>query len=175
MSQSPAGDTDKRPRSGAEALQGWLDRVETGLLSLLFAAMVVVGLIQILLRNFAGTSLPWADGLLRALVLWTAMLGAVMAAGRLRHIRIDLIDHILPPGWLRVADTLALSISAAVCFFLCWHSLTVVELEFQFAVDAFLGVPGWVVQFIVPAAFVLIGARFLGHAIARAAGGERPR
>lgn len=167
-------DQRQRPPSDLERLQRLLDGLETGLLTLLFAAMVGVGLAQIGLRNFAGTSLPWADGLLRALVLWSAMLGAVMAAGRLRHIRIDLIDYFLPERWLRWTDTLALAISAAVCFFLCWHSLTVLELEFQYAVEAFLGIPTWAVQFIVPAAFVLIGARFLAHAVNRAAGARRP-
>ena len=68
----------------------WLERVENGLIAVLVLAMVLLAGAQILLRNLFGTGIEWADPLLRALVLWTAMLGALAAARDDKHIGLDL-------------------------------------------------------------------------------------
>ncbi|HSH27222.1 MAG TPA: TRAP transporter small permease [Wenzhouxiangella sp.] len=135
--------------------------LEAGTLTILFLALVILGLAQIGFRNLAGTALPWADGAMRAIVLWLAMLGSVVATGRLRHIRIDLIEHWLPVAavvWLRRAIFAA---TALICLTLTWTSLDIVVLEYEFQARAFLNVPNWVVQLIVPVGFGMMTARFL--------------
>lgn len=134
--------------------------IENGLLTVLFLSLVILGLAQILLRNLAGMPLPWADGAMRALVLWLTMVGAVVGAGRLRHIRIDLVENWLSPVprvWLRRFAFLSTSI---ICVGLTWYSLHVVSLEYEFNQTAFLDVPTWVVQAIVPVGFGIMAARF---------------
>lgn len=135
--------------------------LEAGTLTVLFLALVILGLAQIGFRNLAGTALPWADGAMRAIVLWLAMLGSVVATGRLRHIRIDLIEHWLPDAavaWLRRT---IFGATALICLALTWTSLDIVALEYEFQARAFLNVPNWVVQFIVPVGFGMMTARFL--------------
>lgn len=134
--------------------------LEAGILTVLFLALVTLGMTQIGMRNLAGTSLPWADGAMRALVIWLTMVGAVVAAGQLRHIRIDLVENWLAPparAWLRRFAFLA---TALVCLLLTWNSLMIVALEYEFSQTAFLDVPVWVVQLIIPIGFGIMGARF---------------
>ena len=50
-----------------------LRQLEVAVLAILFGLMVVLGLAQIVLRNFAGVSPVWLEPALRALVLWTAL------------------------------------------------------------------------------------------------------
>lgn len=148
--------------------------VEAGALTILFLALVVLGLTQIGMRNFAGIALPWADGAMRALVLWLTMVGGVVGAGRLRHIRIDLIESVLSTTalvWLRRLVFLG---TAAICLTMTWFSLDIVVLEYEFDQSAFLNVPVWVVQMIIPVGFAIMGARFAAWGVIPPAGPLQP-
>lgn len=144
--------------------------LESGVLTALFLALVVLGLAQIGMRNIADMALPWADGAMRAIVLWLAMVGGMVASGRLRHIRIDLVERWLPPRPLSVLRRLVFATTALVCLALTRTSLKIVALEFEFQATAFLGVPNWVVQSIIPIGFGIMAARFLAHAVMSVAG-----
>lgn len=151
--------------NGSDSAVRVIRNIEAGLLTVLFLALVVLGLAQIGFRNLAGISLPWADGAMRAIVLWLAMIGGVVATGRLRHIRIDLVERWLPPVgviWLR---RVIFAATALVCLVLTWTSLDIVVLEYEFQAVAFLDVPNWLVQAIVPIGFGLMAARFLAWAV----------
>lgn len=136
-----------------------------GLLAAMFGLMVVLGLIQIGLRNFAGESPVWIDPALRALVLWTTMIASVMAAGELRHIRIDVLERVLPQPARMIVQRLVLAFTALVSFYLGWLAWKWVHFEMPFGGTAFLEIPVWVIQFIVPVAFVLMGSRFISVAV----------
>jgi len=136
-----------------------LRRLESLLLTLLLLGLMGVGLTQIVMRNL-GIALPWADGVMRSMVLWLAMVAGVMAAGQLRHIRINLIEHWLPTAWVGWVNRLAYLIAAAVCFVMSWFGMEMVAIEASFGAVAFFNVPVWVVQMIVPIGFALMGLRF---------------
>lgn len=138
---------------------------EVTLLAIMFSLMVLLGLTQIGLRNFAGISPVWIDPALRALVLWTAMIAAVMAAGELRHIRIDVLERMLPQPARMIVQRLVLGLTALVSFYLGWLAWEWMRFEMPFGGTAFLEIPSWVIQFIVPVAFVLMGSRFISAAI----------
>jgi TRAP-type C4-dicarboxylate transport system permease small subunit len=141
-----------------------LRRLESLILVTLLLGLMGMGMLQIVLRNL-GVALPWADGLMRAMVLWLAMVAGVMAAGQMRHIRINLIEHWLGDPWQSMLTRLACLITAAVCAVMAWYGLEMVGIEASFGATAFLNVPTWVVQFIVPLGFTLMGLRFLGVAL----------
>lgn len=156
-------------RDSEFADKGVLERIlrnlEQGLLTTLLLALVGLGLAQIGMRNLGGSALPWADGAMRAIVLWLTMVGAVVATGRLRHIRIDVVEQFLPASvlpWLRRVVFVA---TALVCLAMTWASLSIVALEYEFRALAFLNVPTWVVQAIVPVGFGIMAARFLAWAV----------
>lgn len=154
-------DHDKDQDPAARSIR-W---IESGILTILFLALVALGLAQIGFRSFAGMPLPWADGAMRAVVLWLAMLGGVVATGRLRHIRIDVLERRLPTLaviWLRRAVFAA---TALICLALTWTSLDIVALEYEFKAVAFLNVPEWMVQVIVPLGFGMMAARFMALAV----------
>jgi len=149
----------ERGASG-EGLFRALHHLETGLMALLMVSMVVVAFGQIVLRNLFDFSFLWADPFLRHLVLWTGMLGAAMATRDGRHIKIDVLSQLLPPRGRLVLNTLTNLFSASVCGVLVYAAYKFVRDEFQFGGEAFLSIPGWIVQLILPAAFVLITIRF---------------
>jgi TRAP-type C4-dicarboxylate transport system permease small subunit len=161
----PNADPVREPFAATRA-HGWVRRIEIGLLTVIFVAVVVIGLTQIGLRNFADSSLVWADAAMRAGVLWITMLAAVLAAGQARHIKIDVLLHRLPDRvrpWVQRAMWL---LTALVCVTMAAASIGLIRLELTMNDIAFLGIPRWVVLIIIPIGFTLMGWRFMRHALA---------
>ena len=136
-------------------------KFEFVLLSILFLAVVGIGLVQIGARNFADTSLPWADPAMRAAVLWITMLAGVLAAGSAQHIRIDALLSHIPTAVRPWLDRVVLAATALICVTLAAASVAVVRLEFELGDLAFGGVPRWMVLAIIPVGFGLMGWRFM--------------
>lgn len=142
-----------------------LGRLEEGLLALLLIVMIGLAIAQILLRNLFESGIPWGDDAVRTLVLWVAMVGSMVAAGRGQHIRIDALVRYLPEalrgGLARLVD---LS-TALVCGALARYGWEFAALEYTDGLLAFAAVPSWVVVAIIPCAFAVIGLRYALHAV----------
>ena len=78
-------ETETAPSSSRRILAGII-KLEEALLSILLTAMIVLACYQIGLRWFTSGGLPWIDPLLRYLVLWSGLLGAVLATAKDNHI-----------------------------------------------------------------------------------------
>ncbi len=156
----------ERPTPGLfERIERAMDQFMTGALTLLLLGLILLGLTQIVLRNLVGMSLPWADGAMRAMVLWLAMIAATVGAARLKHIRIDVAQRWIPARFLGGLHRLLMLATAVVCLIMAWFSLRLVALEYEFQAMAFASVPSWMVVLIVPIGFVLMASRFLAHAV----------
>jgi TRAP-type C4-dicarboxylate transport system permease small subunit len=70
-----------------------LRRIEDLLLAVLVLILVVLAGGQIVLRDFFHTGISWADPLMRQLVLWTGMLGALAAVRDEKHIALDVLQR----------------------------------------------------------------------------------
>lgn len=138
-----------------------LHRAEDLVLALALTALVLLAAAQIVLRMVFDTGLIWLDPLLRSLVLWVAMLGAMIAARESRHIGLDLVGRLLPPLPLRLVRVLTYGFAAAICAVLAWHALRMVLDERQFGGTAFASVPAWLVQAILPLALAVIALRLV--------------
>ena len=57
--------------------------------------MIVMAFSQVVLRNFFHTSIEWGDVFLRHMVLGIGFLGAVIAAGERRHLKIEFISKLV--------------------------------------------------------------------------------
>jgi TRAP-type C4-dicarboxylate transport system permease small subunit len=123
--------------------------------------MILLAATQIVLRNILGAGLAWADPLLRALVLWVGMLGALAASRGDRHISIDALSRLLPERTQQVAAALAALFTASVCGLLAYHSARLVLLDYESGGAAFSAVPMWLVELCLPYAFGLIAVRYL--------------
>ncbi len=60
-------------------------------------SMVLLGFIQVVIRNLFHTGIPWAEVVLRHLVLWVGMLGGILASRSGRQIGIDLFQRFATP------------------------------------------------------------------------------
>jgi len=143
---------------------------ESGFLAVLLAAMILFSFLQIVLRNVANSSLIWVDPFLRHLVLWVGFLGATLATRVGRHINVDALSRFLPARILRVARTVTHLLATLVCLLLSNACIKLVREEAEFASSGFLDIPVWALQAIMPLALLVMGSRFLGHAIASARG-----
>lgn len=138
----------------------WLHRIETGVLVTLVAALVFFAALQIVLRQFFETSLQWADPLMRNLVLWTAMLGAMAAAQDDKHLRVDALERLVTGVTLRIVRFATRGFAAAIAFIFAWQSARFVGFERADGQIAFLGVARWMCELIMPFGFAVIGLRF---------------
>jgi TRAP-type C4-dicarboxylate transport system permease small subunit len=144
--------------------------LEGALLALLLGTMIALSFLQIVLRNVANSGLIWIDPLLRHLVLWIGFLGAMFSTRVGRHINIDALSRLMPRSLLRVVRVTTNLMAAFVCLLLSNASLKLVRDEATFGGTGFLGIPVWVLQIVMPIATLVMGSRFLGHAVAAARG-----
>lgn len=149
--------------SGARGAARWLDRIENGLIAVLVLAMVVLAGAQIVLRNFFDTGLAWADPLLRAMVLWAAMLGALAAARDDKHIGLDVLAHFVHGKVRRAIQALTLLFAAAIAGSMAWYGWGLVLLDFGGS-GTIAGIPNWMIEAIIPVGFGLLALRFVVHA-----------
>lgn len=135
--------------------------IENGLLILLLAIMVSLAGAQIVFRNLLDVSILGVDQLLRLLVLWVAMLGAVAASREAKHIGVDVISRWLPARTRAGVRVLTDLFTITVCVLLAWHAMRFVESERLSNEMAFGALPVWMAQIILPVAFSLIALRYL--------------
>lgn len=125
------------------------------------ALLVLMAVVQIGLRTLFDSGVLWLEPSLRILVLWIAMLGAMVAAREARHIGLDLASQVLPASLLRATRLLAFAFAGAVSAVVAWHSLRMVLDEYALQATAFGALPVWLAQAILPLAFAVIALRLL--------------
>ena len=152
------------PPEYASGLVGVVHRVEDIFLALLLGAMILLAPLQIFLRNFFDEGVTWGDPLLRVLVLWVGLLGAVSASRGDRHIGIDVFSRFVGDRFrllLRVATSV---FTVVVCALVAWYSGQFVAIEREYESVAFSGMPAWILQVVIPFAFSVMGLRYLAYA-----------
>lgn len=144
-----------------------LRHIENGLLSALVLLLVVLAGGQILLRDLFHTGLSFADPLMRQLVLWTGMLGALAAVRDDKHIALDVLQRFLQPRAQKATRILTLGFAAVVCAMLAYYCYAMVQVDFGGATPSPLaGLPAWTAELILPAGFGLMALRFVLRAFA---------
>jgi TRAP-type C4-dicarboxylate transport system permease small subunit len=136
-----------------------LDTVEEKLLSLLLAAMIILACLQIFLRTVYSGGLLWIDPLLRYLVLWSGLLGAVTATAQGKHIALDIFSSRIPPAlapWFSLLTQLFSSLAAAG---LAWAGWLFLAGEIKAGGEGPLALPLWFWNSIFPLAFSLIACK----------------
>jgi len=151
----------------------WLHRLEDCVLVLLLLAMILLAGYDILARSIFGGGVSWIPPLLRVMVLWIGLLGALLATRSREHISIDLISRLGGPTLNRIASTITLLFAAVVCGLVGWFSGQYVQLAFEYQDIAFADIPAWPLQLIIPFTFGLMGLRFFIQGIAAATGKEQ--
>lgn len=138
-----------------------LHGLESGLLITVLGVMILVAFAKIVLPRAFGLSMYWADPLLRHLVLWVGLLGAMVAARTKNHIAVDVINHVLPPRLKNLVQALVGLFVAGVCTFMVLAARRFILDEYEYEMMAFDNIPAWVMELIIPLAFAVIGLRYL--------------
>ena len=150
---------------GQGRVLGLLHRLEDALLALILGLLVLLAPLQILLRNVFDTGISWGDPLLRVLVLWVAMLGALAATRGRRQISIDLLSHVGGERLRSGVGVVTSLFTALVCAIVAHHSARFVASEMEYAATAFAGVPAWICEIVIPVVFGLIALRYALYCI----------
>ena len=137
-----------------------LAKMEGWSLILILFVMMCVAFLQVVLRNFFQTALPWGDGLTRALVLWAGFIGASLAVREGRYLSMDLLTRYLGERWKRRTRLVVYLYSSVVCFWLGFAGLTFVRSECAARTMTSMGLPNWLVAGIIPLTFFFICFRF---------------
>jgi len=139
-------------------------KIEDGVLMLILVSMVFLAFLQIVLRNVFGIGLIWVEPLVRQMLLWIALAGAMVATRDHNHITVDAVSRFLPPGRIKFASGLLCDTFAAiVCGLLTYSTFLVFHREFQ---DPLLGnimpgLPYWASLLALPIAFGVMTLRFV--------------
>ena len=136
---------------------------ENTALVLLLGTMIGVAVFQIVNRQLLGGmfAMGWADELVKLIVLWLAMVGSVAACRDNKHIRIDLITHVLSGPVVTWAKILVDVFAATVSGVIGWHSWRLIREEMSWGDLIFGELPLWAFHAIVPVAFFLLTYHFL--------------
>ncbi|MEJ2657272.1 MAG: TRAP transporter small permease [Desulfobacterales bacterium] len=152
---------DQPRKSFFERSRNIIYRVEDSILVGLLLLMIVMAVLQILLRNLFGTGIVWSDVLVRILVLWVGLLGAMVASRKGNHINIDIMDRYLSGRAKTVTRFFVEFFTALICFIVAYYSLRFVQMEFSVGGKAFAKIPAWLCESIIPIGFMVMALRYV--------------
>ena len=147
-------------KSFLERSQMIIYRVEDSILVGLLLSMIIMVVLQIVLRNFFGAGIVWSEVLVRVLVLWVGLMGAMVASRQGNHINIDIMDRFLSGRAKIVVKFIVELFTALICLVVAYYSLLFVQMEFADGGESFAKVPAWLCEAIIPFAFMVISLRY---------------
>ena len=130
---------------------------------LTLVGMILLSFLQIVLRNVFDVGLIWIEPLLRQMLLWVSLLGAMVATRNHNHITIDAVARFVPEGRFRHAAGLFADLFAlAVCGLLAYATFSVFQMEYSDPQGGNIvpGLPFWASLATMPAAFGIMTLRF---------------
>jgi len=134
--------------------------LEDAVLVSILTGMILLAASQIFLRNVFNVGFIWTDELLRMLVLWIALAGAVAASRADKQINIAVLDRLLPDKLAAISKIVIHAFAAAVCGVVTVVSVQFVHSSYAYG-DVLLGqVPAWLLQLVLPLGFALITWRY---------------
>ena len=139
---------------------GFIQRIEEAMLVLLLSSMIGIAAVQVVMRNFFDSGLYWGDSAVRVMVLWLAMLGAMVASRHDQHIRIDIASRFLPEQLKPYVDRLVSLFTCCILVIFAWYSLEFVLIEYEFETPAFGVVPAWICEAIMPFGSTVMAVRY---------------
>jgi len=153
--------SQKPRKSFLERAQMILYRVEDSILVGLLMLMITLAVLQIFLRNLFETGIVWSDVLVRILVLWVGLAGAMVASRKGNHINIDIMERFLSERAKIVVNFVVELFTAFICAMVAYYSIQFVHMELVDGGMAFAKVPVWLCEAIIPFAFVVIAIRYV--------------
>ena len=115
----------------------------------LLASYFVLVLLQVFFRYVLNESLFWAEEVVRGAMLWGVMLSSALVAAARGHIRVEVLELMLPPRGRRVVIWMANVLTLAFSLILLWAGIQFVERTW-FQQSPVLDLPKWTVYLAIP-------------------------
>lgn len=128
------------------------------------ATMIILGFLQIILRNFFDSGFAWADIVVRSLVMWVGFSGAVIATSSGHHIAIGALVRFLPEKFKVFIHIVISLIVSIISFALAYSAVRFILFEIESGSVLYGKIPLWVSELIIPMTFIFLGIQFFFHA-----------
>lgn len=139
--------------------------LEYYLIILLFSVLIVVCFLQVLFRFVFNLPLAWTEELSRYVFIILIYCGASAAVIDKAHVRVELIDNVLPPAVKHVMDVAVQVLCALVSLAIAYHSKNIImNANLSKQLSASLRIPMAALYALVAAMFCLIAFRFIQSA-----------
>jgi TRAP-type C4-dicarboxylate transport system permease small subunit len=148
-------------RESSAKLLNFLYHLEDMFLIGLFMMMLGMAILQIFLREFFSAGLSWGDLMVRMLVLWICLFGAMVASRQDKHINIDILTRYMPGRAKNIVDRIVRVVTAAICLFMAWQGIKLIRLDLEHGTIAFGAVPAWICETVIPVGFAVMALRYL--------------
>lgn len=138
-----------------------LARAEAFFLSILLMAMLILAFLQVVMRNAFNSGIPWADTVVRTLVLWVGFLGATLATKLDQHLTVEVLTKYLPEHVKHITAIVVKVFAIVVCYFLMMAACRFLKQESTSGEEFLHLFPAWYALLIIPMTFVLIPLHML--------------
>ncbi|MFC1494596.1 TRAP transporter small permease [Thermodesulfobacteriota bacterium] len=156
-----------------------LELLEKWLVIFSFSLMLFFSFINVILRtlyirfdldwaNSIMSRIDWSEPFARLMVLWVAFLGASLLTKDNRHIRIDIMGHLLSPIMNMIRELVLSAGCITICLIMISASIGYIKVEMQYSTGSFLIIPLWVYQLVIPFGFSTMCFRFFINGIKQA-------
>jgi len=144
----------------------WIAKTEAVILAVGVILMAVNTCANVIGRFIFGEGLFFSGEINRILIIMITFAGIGYAARHGRHIRMSAIYDSLPPKGRKVLMIFIALFTAAVMFFLCYHSFGYIETLYDRGrILPALGLPIWWIYVWVPLGFAITGIQYFLTAI----------
>jgi len=129
---------------GIGAVADHLRSALTALSVALLASYFVLVLMQVFFRYVLNESLFWAEELVRGLMVWGVMVSSALVAASRGHIRVEVLELMLPAAGRKVVAWISDALSIAFCLLLLWAAIQLMDRSWLQR-SPLLEVPKWTV------------------------------
>ena len=147
----PGGPVHRRATTQRiDAVVGGLGAALTALSVALLASYFVLVLLQVFFRYVLNESLFWAEELVRGLMVWGVMVGSAVVAASRGHIRVEVLELMLPPAGRKVVVWISDALTIAFSLLLLWAAVELMDRSWLQQAPL-LEVPKWTVYMAIAA------------------------
>lgn len=143
-------------KRAVHSLNDWLAHIEGFLLCILLAIMIFLAFLQVVMRDIFNEGIPWADSVVRLLVLWVGFLGAARATKLDQNLTVEVLTKYMPDRMKHMAAAVVKIFAGIVCFFLLCASVRYLYTESTTGQKFLHLFPEWYTLLIIPITFILI-------------------
>ena len=133
-----------------------IGKIEAFMVSILLSVMIFLAFLQVVMRNIFNQGIPWADSVVRLMVLWVGLFGGCLATKLEQNITIEVMTKYMPEKGKHVVGVLVKSFAVIVCLYLLNASMTFIKNESASGSQFLHLFPEWWTITIIPIAFALI-------------------